>query len=182
MNILRKVLQSKRIDVYTAEHNLQLGRPLSAKIQNAIRDSDAVVALVTKAEPSPSVNQEVGYALSSNVLVIPMVENGAKVGFMIGGVEQMRFDKSNFRTACEKVADYVLTEIGHKQENQETEREEQEILYNERSVVIDPEEYLDYPLKLEEADEVVGRVASDLPVDVYIMNDKNFEYFENEDD
>ncbi len=181
MNTLRNSLQNKGIDVYTAEHHLQLGKPLSVKIQNAIRNSEAVIALVTEGESSPSVNQEVGYALSSNIPVIPLVEEGARVGFMIGDVEQMRFNKSTVHRACEKVANYVVKEIGQEREEQETEREKEAIFYDE-SIKIDPEEYEGYGLDLEEDDRITGRVASDLPVDVYIMNSKNFEYFEDDGD
>ena len=175
MNILRKALRERGIDVYTAEHHLQLGRSLSTKIQNAIEDSDVVIALVTKHASSPSVNQEVGYAIRSHIPVIPMVEEGARVGFMIGDVEQMRWNRSGLYKACEKVAEYVDKEFGSGG------REEPEALYDETKI-IGPDEYEDYWLDLEEDEKLTGKVTSDLAVDVYIMNRRNFEYFEDGDD
>jgi len=177
MQILRKALRERGIDAYTAEHHLQLGRSLSGKIQNAIESSEVVIALVSSKESSPSVNQEVGYALRSQIPVIPMVEEGARVGFMIGDIEQMRFNRSNLQRACEKVAEYVAREY----EGRDNALDKEEALYDETKI-IGPDGYEDYWFELDEDEKLTGMVASDLPVDVYIMNRKNFEYFEDEDD
>jgi hypothetical protein len=105
MTSLRDAIEAVGITAYVAEHDSGYGRSLSAKIMKAIDASDVLVAVFTKAAPSASVNQEVGYAKGkAGKTVIPMVEEGAKVGIILGDAEQVRFTGGTFSQSCDKVA------------------------------------------------------------------------------
>ena len=179
-------LKTRSIDSYTAEHDAQYGKPLTTKIQNAIRDSDALVAIITKNNPSPSVEQEIGFALNEGMHVIPVIEEGARVGFMLNDLEQMRFKNDHIEDACDKVARYITKEL----ESYESEEEDEEYVEEEpdteelvdESKVIPRDEFETYGFDFEEGDVITGKITSNLPVNVYIMDNKNLERFEDEDE
>lgn len=108
MTEMKVALERRGINVYVAEHHPQPGEQLSKKVQEAIEKSDALIAIVTRNQSSPSVNQEVGYATKTGVQIIPVIEKGAKVGVMLDGIEQMRFDKGTIVQVCEEVANYIV--------------------------------------------------------------------------
>jgi hypothetical protein len=108
LHILEDALQKEAIEFYVAEEDLQPGVDLSSKILEALRKSDAMIALMTEAgTKSPSVNQEVGIALKSNLRVIPLVQEGVNVGVFLDGLEQSRFDSKTLPHVCARVASFV---------------------------------------------------------------------------
>lgn len=179
-------LKTRSIDSYTAEHDAQYGKPLTAKIQNAIRNSDAVVAIITKNNPSPSVEQEIGFALNEGIHVIPVVEDGARVGFMLNDLEQMRFKNSNIEDACDKVARYITKELESDEDEDEDDEEDEDELGDEELVdegkVIEGYEFEPYGFDFEVGDQITGKITANLPVNVYIMDNRNLERFEDEDE
>jgi nucleoside 2-deoxyribosyltransferase len=132
-------LKARSIESYIAEHDPQYGKPLTAKIQNAIRDSDVVVAIITKNNPSPSVEQEIGFALSNKIHVIPVIEEGAKFGVMLNDLEQVKFKDNNIEDACNKVAIYVTNNL---ESHNEKEIAEEELA--DESKVIESHEFESY--------------------------------------
>jgi hypothetical protein len=86
------------IEIYLAEHDLQLGKDLAIKIQSQISKSHAVIVFLTDATgTSAFVHQEVGWAMKANKLVIPVVQDGIgedQLG-MLKGVEYLIFDYSH---------------------------------------------------------------------------------------
>jgi hypothetical protein len=82
------------VDVYVAEHDVQPGRSLAAKILSELRSSDAVVVLLTDTGASSSfVNQEIGAALDRGLLVVPLVQKGLAADLaMLLGAERIEFD------------------------------------------------------------------------------------------
>lgn len=83
------------IKPYLAEHDVRPGEPLAQKIQAAIRRSVAVVVLISDNSVSaPYVQQEIGYALRCNKVIIPLVQPGISSDAlaMLQGVEYIPFD------------------------------------------------------------------------------------------
>lgn len=105
-----------RARVYLAEEDVQLGAMVTAKVQAAIRRSDAVVVLIThQSETSAWVNHEIGYALRDK-LVIPLVEIGVDMNRfgMLGGYEYAKFEPTNPREAILALNELVLRKAGQK--------------------------------------------------------------------
>jgi len=108
LHILKYALREEAVEFYAAEDDLQPGVDISSKIDEAIQKSNAVIALMTEAgAKSPSVNQEIGIALKSNLRVIPLVQRGVNVGVFLDGLEQFRFDSKTLPDVCSRVARYV---------------------------------------------------------------------------
>jgi hypothetical protein len=86
------------ITPYLAEHDVQPGTELAAKVQDAIKRSAAVLVLLTdNSANSAYVHQEVGFAQAEGKLVIPLVqpEHVATQMGMLVGVEYVPFDFRN---------------------------------------------------------------------------------------
>ncbi len=103
-DVLKETLRERGIEAYAAEERLRIGTSIQDKVLSKIRESDYVVAIYTKANPSGGVDQEVGIAQGFKKPVIPMVEKGAKPGFMIQQLDRQEFEQTNFDRACERIA------------------------------------------------------------------------------
>lgn len=67
------------IEVYLYEHDPQPGVSIAAKVQQQIREADALVVLLTRlGQSSPYVQQEIGYAEAAHRLIIAIVWPGVK--------------------------------------------------------------------------------------------------------
>jgi nucleoside 2-deoxyribosyltransferase len=167
MELLKTILKNHKIDSFTAKHDMKYGSSQTETIQEAIDDSDAVVAIITKDHPSLSVAQEVGFALNSDIPVIPLVEENANVGFMLGNIAQIRFKKSQIEQACQKISKYIS-------ENIEENESDFEQLVNERKRI---KEFEEYGFNFEKGDFIAGYIESDLPINIYIVDDRNYTKF-----
>jgi hypothetical protein len=108
LKILEDALQREAVEFYAAEEDAQPGKEISSKITEALRKSDAMIALLTEAGArSPSVNQEIGIALKSRLRIIPLVQKGVGVGVFLDSLEQFRFDSETLPDVCSRVAGYV---------------------------------------------------------------------------
>jgi len=86
------------IAVYLYEHDPQPGTLIAAKVQQQIRDSDALVVLLTPlGHASPYVQQEIGFAEAAQKLIIPIVWPGvqARSLAMLQGKEYISIDPKN---------------------------------------------------------------------------------------
>jgi nucleoside 2-deoxyribosyltransferase len=102
------LLQLSGINVFVSEWIPEPGKPLPEKIQRQIDASDCVLALLTReGGRSPSVNQEVGYAIGKKKPIIPVVEEGVEVGVLLHGLEYVPFDRSKPDSAVNSAADYI---------------------------------------------------------------------------
>ncbi len=173
MNLMKTCLQMRGIKVYTAEHDPQLGKPLFEKIQIAIENSDALIAIVTRGNPSASVNQEVGYARRASIPVIPFVEKDTRIGFMLGDIERMQFDRNNVKQGCEKVASYIAEKLEPERREPLTEEE----LVSVRKIVDD---YETFSYRLNEGSILRGRISSDTAINVFLVDTQNLNLFEDE--
>lgn len=90
------------IEVYLYEHDPQPGFPIAAKVQQQIRNSDALVVLLTPSgQAAPYVQQEIGYAEAAGRLIIPIVWPGVEQRSlaMLQGREYIAFDPKNPATS-----------------------------------------------------------------------------------
>lgn len=113
-------LEVNGIGVYVADTQPQYGIQLPAKIANAIKRSDCVIAILTTyGDRSAWVNQEIGYAVSAGKLVVPVVEQGVDLKGFVAGVEYVTFQPYDPATAITNVTNY-LTKLKATKEQQQT--------------------------------------------------------------
>jgi hypothetical protein len=100
--------QLRGISCYIAERDWQFGTPLPQKIENAIRNSDCLVAFWTEGGAySAFVNQEIGFARACAKTRILAVEQGVTVkGFDIDR-EYIELDRSNPLQAIAVLSEYL---------------------------------------------------------------------------
>jgi len=172
MEMMKKSLKKQGIESFTAKHDIKYGSSQSESIKDAIKNSNAFVVIITRDNPSLSAAQEVGFALNEDISVIPIVEEGAMVGFMLGDIAQIRFTRSQIEKACEKASKFISEEIGEQPEYIEK-------LVDERKRIAD---YEAYGFNFEKGDYISGSIHSDVPINVYIVDNRNLERFEEEDE
>jgi hypothetical protein len=113
------------ISAYLAEHDPQPGWQLAEKVKRNIGDCNALVVLLTENSVSSSyVQQEIGWALAEDKLVIPLIQPGipsTKLA-MLQGVEYIEFDFRDPRPGKENLAGELrrLAEKQRKQDELET--------------------------------------------------------------
>ena len=170
--MMKKSLKKQGIESFTAKHDIKYGSSQSESIKDAIKNSNAFVVIITRDNPSLSAAQEVGFALNEDISVFPIVEEGAMVGFMLGDIAQIRFTRSQVEKACEKASKFISEEIGEEQEYIEK-------LVDERKRI---EDYEAYGFNFEKGDYISGSIRSDVPINVYIVDNRNLERFKEEDE
>lgn len=95
---LKSSAEELGIRAYLAEHDVRPGENLAKKVTAAIDASEAVVVLLSSnSVEAPYVHQEIGWALKSKKLIIPLVQPGIPVEglAMLQGVEYIPFDFDN---------------------------------------------------------------------------------------
>ena len=97
------------VQCYMAEHDLQAGVVLNDKLRDRIRQSDCVLALITKnSVKSDWVKWEVGAASGFGKLVIPVVELGVQVPVFLLNKEHIKFDPHNSAATAQAVSQYLV--------------------------------------------------------------------------
>lgn len=173
---LKKVLQSNGIKCYDAFHDEDYGNSLPDKLENAIDDSDFLVVILTKNSISSSaVGSEIGYAKKAGKRIIPLVESNVSVPVFLQGKEEARFTSNTLDDACRKITKFVNTRLKNSKDSEEDES-------TEETVVIESGEYQMYSYDLEEDDTLIGQIVSDMPVNVFIVNDRNFDLLDDNKD
>jgi len=124
---LEKLFKENNLYGYIAERKKEYEKPLSEKIKSRIKNSHYLVAILTKNSlNSPSVNQEIGYAIGLEIPVLLMVEKGEIPGVLVQGYENEEFSRQNFSKACTNIMNYI---IDHGR-SQKTSAEDKEWLKN----------------------------------------------------
>ena len=100
---LENVLGKNDISSYLFDSEKQYDSTMHNKITKAIKDSQALIAIITKGYNSPSVHEEIGYAFAKEKSVIIMLEEGAKDGVLSHEREHESFTKEKFDNACSNV-------------------------------------------------------------------------------
>lgn len=92
------------------EYDSQPGTFISNKIQTAIENSHALIVLLTSnSQFSPYVQQEIGYALSKQKAVIPLVQPGVsqRALAMLQGKEYIEFNTLAPQEALARLLAYL---------------------------------------------------------------------------
>jgi len=94
---LKRRLRKNKIEGYLAEQKREFDIPINQKIRDKIDESDYLIAIITKFSlRSPSVHQEIGYALGSGCPVRIMVETEEVPGVLVKDREIEEFTRINF--------------------------------------------------------------------------------------
>lgn len=100
--LVAKQIEALGIDVYLAEHDPQPGTSIARKVEEALKQSSAVVVLITSASVNSAyVQQEVGLARAHGKVIVPIIEKGvdrSRLG-ILSEVEWLELDLSTPATA-----------------------------------------------------------------------------------
>jgi TIR domain len=117
------LLKEEDIIGYMAQRVKEYKLLIIDKIKKEISESDYLVAIITNAGIfSPSVNEEIGYAIGRDVPVIIMMEEGIhKTGVLTHGREPEIFKIDMFSEACLNVRQYLLQQKGIRRRSSKSE-------------------------------------------------------------
>ncbi len=100
-----------KMDVILDVCSFEVGEPLRERIMEGIKGCDCFVVFLTKnAEKSVWVNQEIGVAINAGIKIIPIVEDGVRLG-LLEGRKYISFENGEaimdaFRTICDYQTKY----------------------------------------------------------------------------
>jgi len=105
---LANLLNKLEVEPIIAEWYLTPGEPLDKKVFGQIDKSNCVVALLTRnGIRSNWVQQEIGYSLKQDKLVIPLVEKGVRDLASLQGKEYIEYDPYNYQESLIKLSNFV---------------------------------------------------------------------------
>jgi len=107
---LANLLSKFGVEVFVAEWYFTPGERLDEKVFEQIKNSDCIVALLTRnGLRSNWVQQEIGYSLQQDKPVIPMVEKGIEPKDLaaLQGREYIEYDRYQYQQALSKLSTYV---------------------------------------------------------------------------
>lgn len=94
---LARALERVGLESYAALYNLSPAISLAERVSFGVRNSECLVALLTrKGSRSPSVGQEIGLAKGIDLLVIPLLEEGAELPFLIDHLQPIAFSGESY--------------------------------------------------------------------------------------
>ena len=92
------------LESYAAMYKLSPGISRAERVSFGIRNSECLVALLTKeSSASATVCQEIGLARGIDLLVIPLLEENAKLPFLIEHSKPIPYSRSEFGDAIGKL-------------------------------------------------------------------------------
>jgi len=173
---LKKTLQFNDIKCYDAAHDEDYGSFLPDKLSRAIDSSNFLIAILTHSgSSSTSVSGEIAYAKRAGKRIIPLVEEGASVPIFLQGTEQIKFNSNTLDDACQKIVKFIGKKLS--EPNQEEIEGHDRI---EETIVIENGEYQTYSYDLDENETLIGQIVSDMPVNIFIFNDRNLAFLHDD--
>lgn len=179
---LKDGLSKKGVEPYVASERKQPGRHLSSKIKEAIRSSDAVVAVLTeRGVSSPWVNQEMGYA-EGKVVIIPLVKRGVRPPAFLQGREYLTLNMSRLDKNIEDIVSFLRKPERTTLPKTETTRNQFEVLIDD-ILEIPIGGYAQTTLNVAKGDRVTGylREEDGYDFDWYILDEKNLVKFSEDE-
>lgn len=175
-NRLKKILESDSIKCYDAAHDEDYGNSLPGKLSSNIDNSDVLIVILTQNSSSSStVGQEIGYAKKAGKRIIPLIESGISLPVMLQGSEYSTYTLSTLDSACRKISRFILEKFSSNSI---------EDVINEsidETIVVDSEDAMIYDFDLEDGNTLVGQISANMPINIFIVNNRNLRLFENED-
>ena len=114
MRQLKRMLKDENIEAYVFCQNKEYELGLREKITKAIDGSDILIAIITKKNRSPSVHEEIGYAVGRKKPRIIMLERGAKDGVLSYDHDQARFTNDDFEISCKEIIKHLKKKINNR--------------------------------------------------------------------
>ena len=112
-------LKSIGIEPYVAESDIQPGTILWEKLESNIKNSNCVLAIITKdGFRSKMVHQEIAAAKALKIRVVPIIEKGVGLKGVLEGREYIVFDKNDPDQALINASKY-LSNLKVKQKSKE---------------------------------------------------------------
>ncbi|MHA2053791.1 MAG: toll/interleukin-1 receptor domain-containing protein [Candidatus Hodarchaeales archaeon] len=103
----KKIIEPK-VEVYVAAYNAQPGNVLWEKIETNIKNSNCVVAIMTRnGSRSEMVQQEIATAKAHKIPIVPIVEKGVDPKGALAGVEYLKLDKRHPDQALKDTSAYL---------------------------------------------------------------------------
>jgi len=171
---VKTALEDQGFIPYVATQIVQPGQHISRKIEEAIRNSDAFVVILTaNSVASPWVQQEIGYA-KGKLPIIPLKAEGVRPPALLEGCDCVGLNDDSIRKLGSIIHDalksFKLTQA----------RE----VCDEGPHDIDPGTYTEIPLDVDEGDNILGRIeeVDGDEFDWYIVNEKNLVKFKKGED
>jgi ribosomal protein S27E len=97
---LSRALWRVGLESYAALYNLSPGISRAERVSFGIRNCECLVALLTReGAQSPTANQEIGLARGIDLLVIPLLEEGAELPFLIEHLQSISFYREKYSDA-----------------------------------------------------------------------------------
>ena len=105
---LKEALIPYQITSFVAHDDIEPGHEWQVEIENALKTMDALVAIISpEFLGSKWCDQEVGYALGRNKLVIPISRGATPHGF-IGKIQGLQSNGLEAKTIVEKIVDILI--------------------------------------------------------------------------
>lgn len=97
---LSRALWRVGLESYAALYNLAPAVSLAERVSFGARNSECVVALLTsEGSRSPTVGQEIGLARGLDLLVIPLLEEGSRLPFLVEHLRPLSFSREKYPDA-----------------------------------------------------------------------------------
>lgn len=97
---LSRALWRVGLESYAALYNQSPGISRAERVSFGIRNCEGLVALLTReGSQSPTTNQEIGLARGIDLLVIPLLEEGAELPFLIEHLQSISFSREKYSDA-----------------------------------------------------------------------------------
>lgn len=128
---LSEQVEAAGIRPYLAEHDVKPGLNLAEKVKAQIAASEALIVLLTSnSATAPYVHQEVGYALASNKLVIPLVHPEIKSESlaMLQGAEYISFDFDAPDEGTERLLGSLRDLVRRREQHDREQREREQLI------------------------------------------------------
>lgn len=112
------------IETYLYEEHSSPGESISARLQRAISESDALVALLTPhSGPSGYVHQEIGFALGAKKVAVALVAPGVdhRVLAMLNEREYIAFDPRDAVSGIARLMEFLQAQAAAQRRRQQEE-------------------------------------------------------------
>lgn len=134
---IQQAADAKNVRIYTYKQDPQPGADLPEKLQEQIRESDALTVLLTESGArNPAIHEEIGIAKEVGIPIIPVLDEEAislEETPFLQGLEHLSFNRSQPLTTVQRLAKR-LNSLAREREQELQRQEEQERIQNQRAL------------------------------------------------
>lgn len=134
---IQQAADAKNIQIYTYKQDPQPGTNLPDKLQEQIRESDALTVLLTESGArNPAIHEEIGIAKEVGIPIIPVLDEETlsleEIPFL-QGVEHLSFNRSQPLATVHRLAKR-LESLAREHQQELRQKEEQQRIQNQRAL------------------------------------------------